>query len=128
PFHIRIVSEKIAIGVKRNIKGIPVTCADQLPVFTQGIDMSDPSARHAPAVGMTAGVLDLRKEIVRLPYVRQQVIVHFRKIGVVSGYQIQRDAVGGDNNTVRTMLALTVQFTDQRDLVKLVIPVGVLYP
>src|SRR3546814_11253022 len=81
PFHIRIIREHIAIGIEGNIKRIPVASAYQLPVLSKRVNMCHPSTRNSPAVGMSAGIFDLREQVIGLPNIRQQIRSEERRVG-----------------------------------------------
>src|SRR3546814_9901241 len=90
--------------------------------------MFHPSTRISPAVGMSAGIFDRREQVIGLPNIRQQIIVHVRKVSMIARNEIQGNAVRRHNNTVRAMFTRPVQLPDQGDLVKLIVPIQILYP
>ena len=126
PFHVRIIGEELTVFVKGNIKRITETRADQLPVFPFRVSPGDPSARWRLVVAKAIRVRQERQQVIILPGSRQPVIIHRGQIGKITGHHVKRLFVGRQYNTVRSMLARAFQPLQQRDLVKLVVTIGIL--
>ena len=113
PLHVGIVGEEITQPVEGTVKLVAIPSADQRPRFSLGIDLVDAAtgaqhARHeAVAIGQPG------EQVIFAPQPRDARLGEFGQLGLVAADDVERLAIGGGNDGVRAMFALSLEFAEQ---------------
>jgi hypothetical protein len=109
--HVGVVREQFTVAIHGRVKDIPKTGCVGFKLFAFRIDSVNDSARREPSVIVASTVRHAGKEMIFPPDLwNLRCFSQFRWVGVVTGDQEQRLAIGAWHNGVDTVISPRLEF------------------
>ena len=106
---IRIERKEFARFVEGDIVGVAEADTDQIPLPSERICPSNPSAGRGTVRGMTTRIASRGKPLIFLPHRRHDGPIRGRQFRVIAGHEIERRPVGTQDHRMRPVLAEAIE-------------------
>ena len=123
PLHVGVVGEQLADAVEGDVEMVAQAHRDQLPLLAVGSHARDVALRRVGVVHEAGR--HARQQIVFAPVERHARRIHLRQRALVADHDIDRLAVGRQDERMQAVLAAGLDLAEQLDLVELIVAVGV---